>query len=278
MIEIKPEIFAYIDFRLFLKEMYEHLHNLDKTFSKSFICKQLGLPNSRSYFQDVLNGKVLTPAKMPIFAQVFGLNKAESIYFRILVTYNQATDFTEKEFCFDQIITLAKVPHKVLEKSKYEYYSKWYHSLIRSVITTFDFKDNYKELVEKMTIPLSLKQVKESIKLLQKLDLIEEDENGFFKPSFKSITTGSLIENEVVKQYQLKILDLSKNLALKNEQLPQRVITKMLSMSEEGYNKIIERLEGFNKEVDSIVANDTKPEDRVYQFNLTVLPYTKGKK
>ena len=52
-----PNIYDYNDFRKFLGDFQEAKRSVDRRFTKSAICKELGLPNSRSYFNDVLNGK-----------------------------------------------------------------------------------------------------------------------------------------------------------------------------------------------------------------------------
>ncbi|MGL1935240.1 MAG: TIGR02147 family protein [Fibrobacterales bacterium] len=272
----KPDIFTYFNFRELLKDLYSYFNKQDKSFNKSYVCKLLGLPNSRSYFTDILNGKLVSPPKIDLFSKVFRLNKLESNYFRLLINYNQTFDFSEKEFYFNQLISQCKTPQTVLDKNQYQYYQNWHHSVVRTVLNTVDISSNFKDLIDKLTIPISLKQIKDSIKLLSQLGLIEKNNHGFYKPSAPFISNGSTIENETIKQYQLKLLDISKQLALTNKTQPQKVLTKMVSISQEGYDKIAERIESFNKEIDTIIANDSKPEDRVYQCLLTMLPYSKG--
>ena len=40
----KPNIFNYNNFRSYLSDYYDYRHRQDKSFTKSYICKELGLP------------------------------------------------------------------------------------------------------------------------------------------------------------------------------------------------------------------------------------------
>ncbi|MGL1904318.1 MAG: hypothetical protein OCC49_19445, partial [Fibrobacterales bacterium] len=62
----RPDLFSYLNFRELLSDFYDFYHTEDKAFTKSHICKMIGLPNSRSYFKDILNGKILSAVKIPL--------------------------------------------------------------------------------------------------------------------------------------------------------------------------------------------------------------------
>jgi uncharacterized protein (TIGR02147 family) len=251
-------------------------------FSKSFICKELGLPNSRSYFQDILNGKFLSQLKIPLFIKVFNLTKDEAQFFRVLVNYNQAVDDpTEREFLFEQLISLNRTPQTIISSQEYAYYKEWYHSVVRAVLNIVDFKKdgNYLKFSQQVFPPLTAAQARASVAILLQLELIKENSKGFLKPTEKVITTGAYAKDEVIKQYQLKSFEIAHEAILKNQHQPQRVITKMISISEEGYNRILKNLEKFDSEVDSIVHKDETPADRIYQLDMVFFPHSrKGKK
>src|SRR5271157_3464016 len=52
----RPSAFEYNNFRKFLADARKALGRESKMFSKAGVCAQLGLPNTRSYFNDILNG------------------------------------------------------------------------------------------------------------------------------------------------------------------------------------------------------------------------------
>jgi uncharacterized protein (TIGR02147 family) len=274
----KPDIYNYLNFRTYLKDYYSIKHKQDKKFSKTFICKALGLPNSRSYFQDVINGKFVSSQKIRLFIKVFDLDEDEANYFRLLVNYNQAVnDPMEREFLFEQLISFSKTQQTLISPQLYAYYKDWYHSVVRAILNIVDFKkdSDYLKLAYQVFPHLTENQARKSIELLLDLGLVKENSQGFIKPTSKAITTGAYAADEIIKQYQLKSFDIAKEAILKNQSHSQRVITKMVSISEEGYERILKNLEAFNSIVDSVVQKDEKPADRVYQLNIALFPHSK---
>lgn len=277
----KPNIFDYNDFRAYLKDFYSYKHQYSKKFSKTYICKELGLPNSRSYFQDVLNGKFVSQLKVPLFIKVFNLDRDEAQFFRVLVNYNQAVDDPEeREFLFEQLISLNQTPKAIISAKEYSYYKDWYNSVVRAVLNIVDFKkdDNYLKFARQIFPPLTETQARGSVNLLLDLELIAENDHGFLKPTEKVITTGAYAKDEVIKQHQLKSLDIAREAILKNQKQSQRVITKTVSVSEEGYNRVLKNIEKCSSEINSIVHKDEAPADRVYQLDIVLFPHSnKGK-
>ena len=277
----KPDIFSYIDFRSYLKDLYLYRHSIDKKFSKSFVCKELGLPNSRSYFQDILNGKMVSPAKVPLLIRIFNLSKEEAQFFRVLVNFNQAVDDPEeRELFFEQVIALNRTPKRITGSKEFAYYKEWYNSIVRAVLNIVDFKKNgnYLKFARKIFPPITEAQARSSVNLLLELGLIKENDHGFLKPTEKVITTGAYAKDEVIKQHQLKSLDIAREAILKNRKQSQRVITKTVSVSEEGYNRVLKNIEKCSSEINSIVHKDEAPADRVYQLDIVLFPHSnKGK-
>ena len=111
-----PNIFDYNDFRKYLKDYQAAKRRHDRRFTKSAICKLLGLPNSRSYFNDVLNGKLVSNTYIERFVKLLEFDTDEARFFRVLVKFNQADIPSERELLIEQLISLNKTPKKVLDK------------------------------------------------------------------------------------------------------------------------------------------------------------------
>lgn len=268
----RPNIFEYNNFRKFLHDFYEYKHAQNRYFTKAFICRELGLPNTRSYFNDVINGKQVSAQKLVMFIKMMKLSKEESNYFRALVNYNQCSDPDEKELFLDQLIALNRTPKEIMAAKNYTYYREWYHSVIRALLGIIDFKDDYHHLAHLVFPPITPTQAKESIRLLEQLEMIKQDEQGCYRPISKVISTGSYIKNEIIKSYQVKSLEVARSSITRNKDQKQRVLTKVLSLSDAAYAAIEKRLERFNAEVTSIVHKDEQKADRVYQMLLLFYP------
>jgi uncharacterized protein (TIGR02147 family) len=268
-----PNIFEYNNFRKYLEDYQKNRYSFDNTFSITSICRSLGLPNSRSYFHAVLTGRKVTKTFTDRFIKLLELNKEEALFFNVLVKFNQAEDAEERELYFDQLISLNKTPKMIIARNSYEYYKKWYNSAVRSILNIYDFNGrNFKKLSQMVLPSITEKNARDSIKLLKKLNLIKKNENGFYKPTNKSISSDPNIQDEIIKQYQLKCLDSAKNVLIKNRTQPQDISTNVLNISEEGYERIKKKLESFRSEIRAIVHKDEKPPDRVYQLDVLLFP------
>jgi uncharacterized protein (TIGR02147 family) len=267
-----PSIYQYGDFRKFLRDYQKARWEKEKTFTKSAICKKLGLPNTRNFLNNVIAGRKLTSTYIERFVRVFEFGKEEAGFFRVLVKYNQAENAEEREIYLEQLISLNKTPKKVLDRKAFEFFRHWRHSVIRALLDAMDFKDDYKCLASLLFPPVTPKQARDSIRLLFSLELIRKDERGFWRPSDKSIMTSDYLKDELISQYQSQCLDLAKLALAKKHGLPQNVTTNIISVSSEGIKHINNKIDKFRSEIRSLVHKDDAKSDCAYQLNIQLFP------
>jgi uncharacterized protein (TIGR02147 family) len=275
---MKPKqvnIFDYNDFRKFLADYQEARQASEKGFSKSECSRLLGLPNTRSYFSDVLSGKKVTSAFTERFIKLLDLSKEEAQFFRVLVMFNQAQTPDERELYFDQLVSLNRTPKRVLDKKVFTYYNNWYNSVIRALLHMHDFSDDYSGLAKKVFPAITPKQAKEAIVLLRDLKLIEKNSAGHYKPTEKSITTPEYVKDELVKQYQISCLEIARNSLVQNSSMPQTISTNVISVSDQAYKRIQKKIEKFRSEIRSMVHKDEYPASKVYQLDVLLFPNSK---
>lgn len=271
-----PNIFSYSNFREYLSEYQASRYTTDQSFTKSNLSRMLGLPNTRSYFTDVLKGKKVSGSFVERFTSVLKLNESESKYFRALVKYDQAESSEEKQAFFNQLLGLNNVPKRILEKKAGEYYSNWFICVVRAILDIIDFKDDFTFLAKKVFPPITPQQARQAFDLLLILELIKKNENGFYKPTDKSITAPeSMDKNDLIKQYQSKCVQLAINSIFADIDKPQTVATNLMSVSESGYKMVEEHINRFRSEVRSIVVMDKDPADRIYQLVVQFFPVSR---
>ena len=267
-----PVIYAYNNFRNYLADYQIARMAAEKKFSKSAFSKQLGLPNTRSYFADVLSGKKVTTAFIERFIRALELNRNEGQFFRVLVLFNQAESPDARELYFEQLISLNKTPKRIIDPKEYAYYKSWYNSVIRAVLSIIDWNGDYGLLARKVVPPITVKQSKEAVRLLVSLGLVAKNSDGFYKPTDKVIATSDYARDEIIRIYQHNCLAIAQEAVLRNRKQPQRVITKMVSVSEDGYRKIEKKIEQLNSAVTSLVHKEDVAADRVYQLAIILFP------
>ncbi len=269
-------IFEYIDYRKFLKNYQETRRNTEKRFTRAQFTKAIGLPNTRSFMNDVISGrKNLTESFIERIIRVIEFSEEESRFFRVLVKYNQAS-VENKELYFDQLISLNQTPKRVLDQNAYAYYKEWFNPVIRSLLGIVDFDGtDYAVLTKKIHPSISIRQAKKSVALMLKLKLIKPDKNGCLRPCEKVLTTGPAMQNALVMANQKKVLDIAKDAIFTETPMPKRVITKWVTVSDKAYETINRKLTTYSAELNSIIHKDEEPADRLYQVNLMCIPFSK---
>jgi uncharacterized protein (TIGR02147 family) len=158
-----------------------------------------------------------------------------------------------------------------LRKDQYEYYSTWYHSVIRSLIGMYEFSGDFKWLSQMIRPPITVKQARDSVFLLKNLGLIQVGEDGVYKVTNQSITSGKEIELLAIRKFYFDCADLAKK-AIDDYPKNVRCIKGLtMGVSTEAYKLICDEIELFTTRLVNIVKAD-KNSDRTYQLNMHLFP------
>src|SRR5271157_106136 len=155
-----PDIFNYTDFRQYLKDLYAHQKKALKCFSYKYFSNKAGFRN-KGFIYNIINGnKQLSKRNVFRMCTAMNLNKHECEYFENMVAYNQAASLDEREHFLRQMEN-ARVPGKrrtpaqLVRRDQYEFYSMWYHSVIRSLVGMFNVGDDCKRLARQVRPQIS---------------------------------------------------------------------------------------------------------------------------
>lgn len=93
---VRPPIFGFVDYRQYLRQVYQGSKAVDRRFSCRYVASRVGF-RSASFFSQVLNGSCeLTPSMALRFAAFLKLDERETDYFEGLVLYARATSVEER--------------------------------------------------------------------------------------------------------------------------------------------------------------------------------------
>ena len=102
------------------------------------------------------------------------------------------------------------------------------------------------------------------------------DSTGFYHSVNKAITNGSEIAPLFVHQFQKQMIDLGKD-ALDHYSTERRNVSCMtMSVSAQGLERIISKIDLFRKEIVDIVRSD-EGESMVCELNIQFFPLSKEK-
>jgi len=269
---IRPNIFEYIDFRKFLTAWREAEKETNPGVTLEYLSAKLGQRN-RTYYSDLEKGRrTVGPEVLNRLATLMKLSPEETKYFRAIVGYGQPATLEEKEFWFEQAIELNNTPKKIVDKKTYAYYRKWYHTTLRAYLDTCDFKDQYAEASRKLYGRASVREVKEAIKNLRDLGLVAPDDRGYLKPTDKVLTTGDSVQDELLRQYHLANHDILREILQKDEPGTHDSSQVTVGVSEQGMKRIIRRIRQLRSEIISIAHKDEENADRVYKIAIHAYP------
>jgi uncharacterized protein (TIGR02147 family) len=274
-----PNIFEYTDYRKYLADWFLEKKKQKSSFSYTVFALKAGF-NDRGFFHNVIHGKrELTKESLVKVSRAIGHSKSEADYFENLVFFNKASELRDRNYSFEKLNGVKSADKKAIKakqtrKDQYEFYSKWYHSAIRSIIDMYPFRDDFQWLAKNTLPPITPRQAKKSVELLEKLDLIQRQKDGTYKLTDKSITTGGEVISLAVLNFHKETADLAKA-ALETLPAIKRNMTGLtLGISESTYLKICDELSQSRARIVQLAEQDDSP-DRGYQLNLHLFPITK---
>ena len=211
---------------------------------------------------------------VPKFIAALGLNEKEGRYFRLMVDFTHAQSVESKQQIFDQMSALLPKAVKALTKNQQEYYAKWYHVAVREALSVLDINEgNLQELAWFLNPKISVPQAKQSLQLLLDLGLIEK-ENGFYRSVNKTVTSGKEISPLFVHPFQHQMIDLGKEALDRYTTARRNVSTTTMSVSAAGLERIIRKIDMFQKEILDIVTSDSG-ETMLCELNVQFFPISK---
>jgi uncharacterized protein (TIGR02147 family) len=267
---MKVSPFNYTDYRKFLIDVFDQKRSADPGFTNVALCAKTGI-KSPGHLSLILHGKAnISPSLARRFAEVCRLKSRETQYFTTMVLFNQEKKTSVKKELFEQLITYPDSCIYRVGPHEYKYYDKWYHSVIRALLEFTAIHDNF-EVLAKLTIPaIRPDQARASVKLLAELGLVKKDSAGCYRPSQKSIDTGSQATSVMINNFTLSMIDLARE-AMDRFSREERLFSAVtIGIDNEGYERIVAELREFRRKVAEIAQQ--RPADRVIQVNFQAFP------
>jgi uncharacterized protein (TIGR02147 family) len=262
------DIFQFTNFRKYLDEYQAARVQTDPDFTRAGACALLGLPKTRSYYNDIVKGKKLSSRMIPKFVEVLGLNKKEARYFETMVNMEQAKTATERNVFFEDLLKQHPDSHRILNEDAYEYYNHWYNSVLFTALEVMDVSDDLEPIQKLISPKVSVGTLKRSLELLERLGFVRKNENGFWKSCRDSVSSGAYNNSDLVRQYQLQCFELSKQALLANDERSSDMATFTFSVSDDAFRAIAKEIHGLKARVRKIIMLDKKKATGVHQLNV----------
>ena len=278
MSEKKPtkKVFEYLDYREFLRDYYNQKKEANPAFSLRVFSDKIGF-KAKDFISRVMNGdKNLSSQSIPKVASGLRLGKHETEFFIGLVKFNQAETTEERNAAFEEMqaalkfVRFAEKQH-ILGHAQYMVYSHWRHLTIRSLIGMFGFDGDYEALARQVHPKITAEEAKKSVKLLEDCQLIKKDENGKYILTESAITTGDRTSKLALRGFHQHCLKLAADSIDRDPPGTRHISGLTLGISQEGYDRIVERINAFRKEI-ALIAEEDEGSDKVFQLQFALFP------
>ncbi len=271
----RPVVFDYLNYRLFLKDMFCYRKLKDKYFSYRYFAGKSGFA-SPNYIKLVIDNKRnLTNGSIAKISKGFSLKKREREYFENLVFMNQATDHDERDRYYRKMMSSKGYGNiQKIEKASYEYFSRWYYPVIREIAILGDGQYTSDEIANLLIPPIKPKDAEKALALLMQLGLIQKDEEGRWKQCDRAISTGPEVKSLVITNFHRDMLRLASE-SMERFSSKQRDISALtISTSADKMAEIKKRIVAFREEILELACSD-QDDDQVVQINIQAFPLTR---
>lgn len=265
-------LFDYTDFRTFLRDYYSLQKKRTRGFSHRFISGHLGF-TSPNFLKLVMDGKRnISKRSLKKITWGLGLNKKETEYFSYLVFFTQARDRVEKNYYFGLIAGMrASKNITVVARDQFEYFSEWYHPIVREIVLGRSEPLDYALLSQCVHQKVSPVRIRKSVDLLKRLGLIRPNAAGAYAHSSPLLNTGNELDSFAVRRYHNEVLNIARQTLDDVEPENREVSHLTVRISPEGFQKIKQRLQELRGELLQTVSEDHAP-DGVYHVNFQLYP------
>ncbi len=193
-------IYNYNDYRIFLKDFYNHFKSTIPCFSYRLLSEKAGFSNPSIWKLLIEGKKNLGLKSIDKVAYALNLNKKAREYFKCMVLYTQAKNLKDQEYYLNKLDTYKKrEKNKLLPKNKHTpminkskeistsssiNYKKYHIQMIDHAKNVLSNIDAQKRSITNTTLSISeetLKLILERAKLLKKEieELVESNDKDF---------------------------------------------------------------------------------------------------
>jgi uncharacterized protein (TIGR02147 family) len=226
-----------------------------------------------------MSGKVhLGLKKIAAFADLLELNGRERDYFVELVRLGRAKRDEDIRESLKRLQSIRGVQFKTIADDQLEFFGKWHHMAMRSLLSIFPFNGKNFHRLGAMLIPsISADDARKSVRLLTRLGLVCCNRDGIFEATDTFVSSTEKWSSAAIHAYQRTSIDLSLKAFEKLPKDERDISTVTFTCSKKQLETLRERLQNIRQEM-LMLSQDCRDEDCVMQLNLQLFPAAKVKK
>lgn len=272
----KPDIFAYLDYRAYLRDFYDRAKEHSRVYSFRYLARRAGF-SSPNFIKLVMDGKRnLGDASIEPVAKALDLDEDESSFFHSLVIFDQAATAEQKNEVFEQIAASRRFRNaRRIDHNMFEYLSHWYYPAIRELSARPDFRPDPAWISPRLHPKVPEAQVARAIELLYELEVLIPDEDGTCSRGQPSLTTGHEVGSLAIGNFHRQMMSKAAESIESTPRTLRDISGLTVCVSESLIPEIKNRIHQFRESLLELCDSDEGPEV-VYQINFQLFPLTKN--
>ncbi len=267
------DILEYTDYRLYIADYYAD-RKAKSAFTWQEFANAAGF-TSPVYLKYVSEGRFnLSEDAAVRVAQAMDLAGFEPEFFCEMVKFDHAKNDAEKKAAFNRMLAIADA-HKaqILEGDSFRFFSDWKNPVIRELAPAMPGAKPL-ALAHACRPKVSAAEVSETLKFLVNAELLQKDEDGNYRQTEKSVTTGPMNATPVaVRGLHRQMGEIALE-AIEGVSQDNRNFSGLtLGVTRGAYEEIVKEIAEFRKRVIAIATRDDET-DEVYRMNIQFFPMT----
>ncbi|MGE0615274.1 MAG: TIGR02147 family protein [Bacteriovoracia bacterium] len=274
---LPPKVYAYADYRKFMRDHYLHMKTVRPGFSYRFLAKRAGFA-SPNYFKLVMDGKRnLSTEAIPRCARALKLTRHETDFFTQLVHFNQTRSSEQRQHFAQQLVTSGRFRSlHPLSEAQFNYYAQWYFIPIRELVGSPAFSEDPQTLARSLNPPITADQARRALRELLTLGLIERGPNGKLRRSTGAIVTGDEVVSSAIAQYHRHMIRLAGEAIERIPRQEREISAITTGLSRETCAQVKEMIRVFRDQVLDAIAHDSGETEKVVQINFQLFPISEA--
>lgn len=274
---VRPSL--YLEYATFLEDVFQWIKLRSKNYSYILFADDLGFSKTNVVHLIIRGKRRLSPKAVTRVIEALNIRGSERLYLETLVRYQNARLATDRELLFSRLMELkSKSLNSAIEQSQLEYYSEWFHPVIRELVGMPGFNPDPHWIVKHIEPRVLPEQARKSLALLQELNLIKKNETGDnFELASQHVSTGDEIASHAVVRYHQRTIEIGRESVTNFDHTERNVSAVTVAISSKTFDQIADEIANFRKRILELSEQDQSP-DRVYQLNIQFFPFTRSTK
>jgi uncharacterized protein (TIGR02147 family) len=270
-------IFDYLDYRNYLRDEFDSRKRDSAGFSHRNLMRKLSL-RAPGHMLFVMQGKrKLTQSLALRLAGYLRLGKKETDYLIGLIRYTDAKTPADKQYAFEELLSLLHRSRMTLSVMKHRFYEKWYYSAVRASLDVEPFRDDYDTLASSLCPPITPSEARTAVEVLLELGMATADESGYVRPADQAISTGDEWQSAVIRNLQRQFGRLGMEAVDRFDKEERDVSHCTVTVSSDSFKVIVKKIRELRTQIIALGCAE-QAADRAVQVNLQVFPVYKKNK